>query len=155
MFWTNKHRSFIFLGKVFHFSRVTFLSRNKSAWQVWSNTTNALLSRCSLLPVHICTRVGFNSFYVAKNVLPRVELMHMNRKGQFNIEDNEELHFVDQFYALAGQIRPPEALKFCSRNVGFSERLFQKLYFYNSWICFDAISVYVYDIFKLRHTTSR
>ena len=38
--------------------------------------------------------------------LAGIELMHMIRKGQLNIEGGDKLSFVDQFYALAGQIRP-------------------------------------------------
>ena len=37
---------------------------------------------------------------------PRIELMHMIRKGQLLLEGCIELSFADQFYALAGQIRP-------------------------------------------------
>ena len=50
--------------------------------------------------------LGFKSFQTAKNVLAGIELMHMIRKGQVNIVGIEELSFADQFYALAGQIRP-------------------------------------------------
>lgn len=50
--------------------------------------------------------LGFTSFRAAKNVLAGIELMHMIRKGQLNIEGSEKLSFADQFYALAGQIRP-------------------------------------------------
>ena len=45
-------------------------------------------------------------FYAAKNVLAGIELMHMIRKGQLNIAGVEEMPFADQFYALAGKIRP-------------------------------------------------
>ena len=48
----------------------------------------------------------FKSFHAAKNVLAGIELMHMIRKGQLNIEGVKEMSFADQFYALAGQIRP-------------------------------------------------
>ena len=50
--------------------------------------------------------LGFKSFQTAKNVLAGIELMHMIRKDQVNIVGIEELSFADQFYALAGQIRP-------------------------------------------------
>ena len=50
--------------------------------------------------------LGFKSFYAAKNVLAGIELMHMIRKGQLNIAGVEEMPFADQFYALAGKIRP-------------------------------------------------
>ena len=50
--------------------------------------------------------LGFKSFHAAKNILAGIELMHMIRKSQLNIADSEELSFADQFYALAGQIRP-------------------------------------------------
>ena len=50
--------------------------------------------------------LGFKSFHAAKNVLAGIELMHMVRKGQLNIESVEEMSFADQFYALAGEIRP-------------------------------------------------
>lgn len=51
-------------------------------------------------------RLGFKSFYSAKNILAGIELMHMIRKGQFNIEGKENMSFAEQFYALAGQLRP-------------------------------------------------
>jgi len=50
--------------------------------------------------------LGFKSFHAAKNVLAGIELMHRIRKGQLNFEGAEEMSFADQFYALAGQIRP-------------------------------------------------
>ena len=50
--------------------------------------------------------LGFKSFQAVKNVLAGIELMHMIRKGQLNIAGVEELFFADQFYALAGKIRP-------------------------------------------------
>ena len=50
--------------------------------------------------------LGFKSFHAAKNVLAGIELMHMIRKGRLNIEGVKEMSFADQFYALAGQIRP-------------------------------------------------
>ena len=48
----------------------------------------------------------FKSFRSAKNVLAGIELMHMIRKGQLMIKGCIELSFADQFYALAGKIRP-------------------------------------------------
>ena len=50
--------------------------------------------------------LGFKSFHAAKNVFAGIELMHMIRKSQLNIEGLEEPSFADQFYALAGEIRP-------------------------------------------------
>ena len=50
--------------------------------------------------------LGFKSFHAAKNILAGIELMHMIRKGQLNIAGVEEMSFADQFYALAGKIRP-------------------------------------------------
>jgi transposase-like protein len=50
--------------------------------------------------------LGFKSFRAATNVLAGVELMHMIRKGQFVIDGATVMSFADQFYALAGQIRP-------------------------------------------------
>jgi transposase-like protein len=50
--------------------------------------------------------LGFKSFQSAKNVLAGIELMHMIRKGQLMMVGCNEMSFADQFYALAGQIRP-------------------------------------------------
>ena len=50
--------------------------------------------------------LNFKSFRSAKNVLAGIELMHMIRKGQLLLEGCIELSFADQFYALAGRIRP-------------------------------------------------
>lgn len=50
--------------------------------------------------------LSFQSFQAAKNVLASIELMHMIRKGQLMVEGDNEMSFADQFYALAGQIRP-------------------------------------------------
>ena len=50
--------------------------------------------------------LNFKSFQAAKSVLAGIELMHMIRKGQFMMEGCNEMSFADQFYALAGQIRP-------------------------------------------------
>ncbi|MEB0013980.1 IS6 family transposase [Glaciimonas sp. Gout2] len=50
--------------------------------------------------------LNFKSFRSARNVLAGIELMHMIRKGQLMMEDSDAMSFADQFYALAGQIRP-------------------------------------------------
>lgn len=50
--------------------------------------------------------LNFKSFQSAKCVLAGIELMHMIRKGQFMMQGCSEMSFADQFYALAGQIRP-------------------------------------------------
>jgi transposase-like protein len=50
--------------------------------------------------------LNFKSFQAAKCVLAGIELMHMIRKGQLKMEGCSEMSFADQFYALAGQIRP-------------------------------------------------
>jgi len=50
--------------------------------------------------------LNFKSFQAARNVLAGIELMHMIRKGQLMIEVGNERSFANQFYALAGQIRP-------------------------------------------------
>lgn len=39
-------------------------------------------------------------------MLAGVELMHMIRKGQFAISGADAMSFADQFYALAGKVRP-------------------------------------------------
>ena len=50
--------------------------------------------------------LNFKSFRSAKSVLAGIELMHMIRKGQLMMEGNDASSFADQFYALAGKIRP-------------------------------------------------
>ena len=50
--------------------------------------------------------LNFKSFQSAKCVLAGIELMHMIRKGQPMLKGCNEMSFADQFYALAGQIRP-------------------------------------------------
>ena len=50
--------------------------------------------------------LNFKSFRSAKSFLAGIELMHMIRKGQLMMEVGNERSFVNQFYALAGQIRP-------------------------------------------------
>jgi putative transposase len=49
--------------------------------------------------------LGFKSFRAASNVLAGIELMHMIRKDQFAI-DGTHMSVADQFYALAGLVRP-------------------------------------------------
>ena len=50
--------------------------------------------------------LNFKSFHAARSVLAGVELMHMIRKGQFAIDGAAVMWFADQFYALAGRVRP-------------------------------------------------
>jgi transposase-like protein len=50
--------------------------------------------------------LGFKSFLSAKSILAGIELMHMIRKGQLMMEGTDGMSFADQFYALAGKIRP-------------------------------------------------
>jgi len=50
--------------------------------------------------------LGFQSFQSAKKVLAGIELMHMIRKGQLNLKGSDAMSFAEQFYALAGQLRP-------------------------------------------------
>ena len=50
--------------------------------------------------------LNFKSFRAARNVLAGIELMRMIRKGQLMLQGCSELSFADQFYALAGKIRP-------------------------------------------------
>ena len=50
--------------------------------------------------------LNFKSFRCAGCVLASVELIHMIRKGQVAIDDADAMSFADQFYALAGPIRP-------------------------------------------------
>jgi putative transposase len=49
--------------------------------------------------------LGFKSFQVARAILAGIELKHMIRKGQF-MRAGEGMSFAEQFYALAGQLRP-------------------------------------------------
>jgi putative transposase len=49
---------------------------------------------------------NFKSFIAAKCVLAGIELMHMVRKCHLMLEGCHEMSFADQFYALAGKIRP-------------------------------------------------
>ena len=50
--------------------------------------------------------LNFKSFRSARCVLAGIELMHMIRKGQFATDGADMTSFADQFYALAGQVRP-------------------------------------------------
>ena len=50
--------------------------------------------------------LGFKSFRSAQAVLAGIELMHMIRKRQFMMEGCDGISFADQFYMLAGQVRP-------------------------------------------------
>ena len=50
--------------------------------------------------------LNFKSFRAARCVLVGIELMQMIRKGQLMMEDCAEPSFANQFYALAGKIRP-------------------------------------------------
>lgn len=50
--------------------------------------------------------LNFKSFCSARNVLAGIELKPMIRKGQFKSVGHSKLSFAEQFYALAGQIRP-------------------------------------------------
>ena len=50
--------------------------------------------------------LNFESFRVAGSVLAGVELMHMIHKGQLAIDGADAMSFADQFYALAGKVRP-------------------------------------------------
>ena len=50
--------------------------------------------------------LNFKSFRTARSILADIELMPMIRKGQPLLKDCTELSFADQFYALAGKIRP-------------------------------------------------
>ena len=50
--------------------------------------------------------LGFKSLRSAARTLAGIELMHMIRKGQMAMPDGEGMSFAEQFYALAGQVRP-------------------------------------------------
>ena len=50
--------------------------------------------------------LNFKSFRSASSVLAGIELMHMIRKGQFEIDGAEAMSFADQFSAMAGLVRP-------------------------------------------------
>ena len=50
--------------------------------------------------------LNFKSFRSAINALAGIKIMHMIRKGQLMMEGCDARSFADQFYALAGKIRP-------------------------------------------------
>ena len=50
--------------------------------------------------------LNFKSFRSAGCVLAGIELMHMIHRGQFAIDGTAAMSFANQFYALAGKIRP-------------------------------------------------
>ena len=50
--------------------------------------------------------LGFKSFRAAAKVMAGIELMHMIRKGQMVLKGCEGMSYANQFYALAGEIRP-------------------------------------------------
>ena len=50
--------------------------------------------------------LNFKSFRSAKTILAGIELMHMIRKGEFANDGADAMSFADQFYALAGMVRP-------------------------------------------------
>jgi putative transposase len=50
--------------------------------------------------------LNFKSFRAAGSVLAGIELVHMIRKGQFAIDGTDAMSFADQFFTLAGMVRP-------------------------------------------------
>jgi putative transposase len=50
--------------------------------------------------------LGFKSFRAAQAVLAGIELMHMIRKGQFNMAGCDGMSIAEQFYTLAAQVCP-------------------------------------------------
>ena len=50
--------------------------------------------------------LGLKSFRSAQAVLAGIEPMHMIRKGQFMMEGGDGMSLSNQFYMLAGQVRP-------------------------------------------------
>jgi putative transposase len=50
--------------------------------------------------------LNFNSFRSAGSVLAGIELMHMIRKGQCEIDGADAMSFADQVFTLAGMVRP-------------------------------------------------
>jgi len=50
--------------------------------------------------------MNFKSFGSARSVLAGIELMHMIRKGQADFKGADKMSISQQFYALAGQLRP-------------------------------------------------
>ena len=51
-------------------------------------------------------KAAIDAINAARSVLACVELMHMIRKGQFALDGADAMSFADQFYALAGVVRP-------------------------------------------------
>jgi len=49
---------------------------------------------------------NFKSFRSAGSVLAGIELLNMIRKSQFAIDYSDAMSFADQFYTLAGMVRP-------------------------------------------------
>lgn len=45
--------------------------------------------------------LNFKSFRSARNTLAGIELMHMIRKGQMIVAEENQMSFAEQFYALA------------------------------------------------------
>ena len=50
--------------------------------------------------------LGFKSFRAAAKVLAGIELMHTIQKDQMVLKGCEGMSYANQFYALAGEIRP-------------------------------------------------
>ncbi|WP_017879646.1 IS6 family transposase [Janthinobacterium sp. CG3] len=50
--------------------------------------------------------LNFKSFRSAGSVLAGIELMHMIRKGQFEIDGADAMSLAEQFFTLAGLVRP-------------------------------------------------
>ncbi|MDQ1830402.1 IS6 family transposase [Massilia scottii] len=50
--------------------------------------------------------LNFKSFRSAGAVLAGIELMHMIRKGQFEIDGADAMSFAEQFFRLTGMVRP-------------------------------------------------
>ena len=51
-------------------------------------------------------KAAIDAINAGRDVLAGVELMHMIRKGQFALDGADAMSFADQFYALAGVVRP-------------------------------------------------
>ena len=83
------------------------------AWRIRDETYSSALGELVIVDqdhraVKRVTRPMLNSksFRAAKCVLASIELMHMIRKGQLMMEGCNARSFANQFYALAGKIRP-------------------------------------------------
>jgi len=50
--------------------------------------------------------LNFKSFRAAGSMVAGIELMHMIRKSQFAIDGADKMSLADQFYVLAGMVRP-------------------------------------------------